>query len=145
MTQATSEDPSGSSAALRLPYSVHFAAEIDAPADLLLRALEVLLEIAASMESISPTSAFGSEAHSANAELTRGDGGSSTACTIAIAVFSLLARGSLVRKLGLHEHGPDLSRTGYAQNSYCQRRIVHRHRECYAPGRGLQRARASLE
>jgi len=55
----------------RVPYSVHFAAEIDAPADLLLRALEVLLEIAASMESISPTSAL-SEAHSANAELTLG-------------------------------------------------------------------------
>jgi hypothetical protein len=56
----------------RVPYSVHFAAEIDAPADLLLRALEVLLEIAASMESISPTSAFWSESHSANAELTLG-------------------------------------------------------------------------
>ncbi len=55
-----------------MPYSVHFAAEIDAPADLLLRALEVLLEIAASMEGISPTSAFWSEAHSANAELTLG-------------------------------------------------------------------------
>jgi len=55
-----------------VPYSVHFAAEIDAPADLLSRALEVLLEIAASMESISPTSAFWSEAHSANAELTLG-------------------------------------------------------------------------
>jgi len=54
----------------RVPYSVHFAAEIDVPADLLLRALEVLLEIAASMEGISPTSAFWSEAHSANAELT---------------------------------------------------------------------------
>jgi hypothetical protein len=55
-----------------VPYSVHFAAEIDAPADLLLRALEVLLEIAASMEGISPTSAFWSEAHSTNAELTLG-------------------------------------------------------------------------
>ena len=52
----------------RVPYSVHFAADIDAPADLLLRALEVLLEIAASMESISGTSAFWSEAHSANAD-----------------------------------------------------------------------------
>jgi hypothetical protein len=54
-----------------VPYSVHFTAEIDAPADLLLRALEVLLEIAASMEGISPTSAFWSEAHSAT-ELTLG-------------------------------------------------------------------------
>ena len=55
-----------------MPYQVHFAAEIDAPADLLLRALEVLLEFAASKEGISPTSALWSEAHSANAELTLG-------------------------------------------------------------------------
>ncbi len=55
-----------------MPYSVHFAAEVDAPADLLLRALEVLLETATSMEGISPISAFWSEAHSANAELTLG-------------------------------------------------------------------------
>ena len=55
-----------------MPYSVHFAAEVDAPADLLLRVLEVLLEIATSMESISPSSAFWSEAHSANAELNLG-------------------------------------------------------------------------
>jgi len=56
----------------RVPYSVHFAADIDAPADLLLRALEVLLEIAASVNGISPTSAFWSEAHSAGAELKLG-------------------------------------------------------------------------
>ena len=56
----------------RVPYSVHFAAEVDAPADLLLRVLEVLLEIATSMESISPSSAFWSEPHSANAQLTLG-------------------------------------------------------------------------
>lgn len=55
-----------------MPYSVHFAAKVDAPPDLCVRALEVLFEIAASMEGISPTSAFWSEAHSAGAELKLG-------------------------------------------------------------------------
>jgi len=52
-----------------VPYSVHFAAEVEAPPDLRVRALEVVLEIAASMESISPSSAFWSAANSDNAEL----------------------------------------------------------------------------
>ena len=55
-----------------MPYSVHFAADVDVPADLRPKVFEIVREIAASMESIPASSAFWSAANAGNAELNMG-------------------------------------------------------------------------
>ena len=55
-----------------MPYSVHFAADVDVPADLRPKVFEIVREIAASMESIPASSAFWSAANAGNAELNLG-------------------------------------------------------------------------
>jgi hypothetical protein len=52
-----------------VPYSVHFEEHVNVPAELRARAFELLVEIAASMETISQSSAFWSAANAGNAEL----------------------------------------------------------------------------
>jgi hypothetical protein len=79
---------------------------------------KVLLEIAASLEGISPTSAFWSEAHSANAELPLG--GWRFEYRIHRRDRRILVVGA--RQLGsqahLHERGRDLSPTGCGRDNY---------------------------
>jgi len=56
----------------RVPYSVHFAEDVDAPADLRTKALEILVEISKTLESIPSSSVFWSAANSGLAELNLG-------------------------------------------------------------------------
>jgi hypothetical protein len=55
-----------------VPYSVHFAEDVDVPADLRMRAFEILVDISESLESIPSSSAFWSAANNGMAELNLG-------------------------------------------------------------------------
>jgi hypothetical protein len=55
-----------------VPYSVHFAEDVDVPADLRIKVLEILVEISESLESIPASSAFWSATNSGLAELNLG-------------------------------------------------------------------------
>jgi hypothetical protein len=55
-----------------MPYSVHFAEDVDVPAELRARALEILLDFSETMESIPSSSAFWSAANRGLSELNLG-------------------------------------------------------------------------
>jgi len=55
-----------------VPYSVHFAEDVDVPADLRTKAFETLVDISETLESIPSSSAFWSAANNGVAELNLG-------------------------------------------------------------------------
>jgi hypothetical protein len=55
-----------------VPYSVHFAEDVDVPAELWTRAFQTLVDISETLESIPSSSAFWSAANNGLAELNLG-------------------------------------------------------------------------
>jgi len=56
----------------RVPYSVHFAEDVDVPPELRTRAFQTLVDISETLESIPSSSAFWSAANNGLAELNLG-------------------------------------------------------------------------